>query len=79
MSEQNRSAAVSLGCGTLIIIALIVLFLGRVDMDPVRADLAALRTEVTQLRTEIQTLQGQQSAAQATLDRIATKLDAPAE
>jgi len=79
MSEQNRSAAVSLGCGTLIIIALIVLFLGRVDLDPVRADLAAVRTEVADLRREIQTLQSQQADVQRKLDGIAAALAAPGE
>lgn len=79
MSEQNRSNAASLGCGTLIIIALIVLFLGRVDLDPTNAELAALRRDVANLRTEVQTLRGQQRTAQTTLDTIAAKLQAPSD
>lgn len=45
---------VSLGCGTLILIALIVLIFGRSSTRDVERQLEGLRTEVQQLRTSVE-------------------------
>ncbi len=55
-NPTNYNAQVGLGCGTLIIIALIVVFLGRADLKPLEAEVAGLRTEVQALRTDIDAL-----------------------
>lgn len=45
---------VSLGCGTLILIALIVLIFGRGNTNELERQVDALRTDVQQLRTTIE-------------------------
>lgn len=79
MADRDRSTAASLGCGTLIIIALIVLFLGRVDLAPVTDEIAALRAEVGALRTEVGALRSESAATRATVDRIAARVIEPAD
>jgi hypothetical protein len=65
---EDRSNKVQLGCGTLIIIAIIVAaFSGRGDLDKLERKIDRLQQEVTALR---ETLDGQQppppAAPQAT-------------
>ena len=48
---------VSLGCGTLIIIALIVMFLAGGKNDDLKEEVQGLRGEVAQLRTAIESLE----------------------
>jgi hypothetical protein len=50
MAEGNQGQAVSLGCGTLILIALIVLFFSNRGRDGVLREVGALRSEVRDLR-----------------------------
>ena len=53
MADENRTQQVSLGCGTLILIALIVLiFSGRIPENLDR-DIKALRTDVQELKKAI--------------------------
>jgi Sec-independent protein translocase protein TatA len=53
MADENRTQQVSLGCGTLILIGLIVLiFSGRVPENLDR-DIKALRTDVQELKKSI--------------------------
>lgn len=59
-----KGQAVSLGCGTLILIALIVLIFGGRGVTDLRRDVRALRSEVVELKksvdaqaAEIRTLQ----------------------
>ena len=51
---ENRTQAASLGCGTLILIALIVLFFSGGDTTSLTNEIAALRQEVEALRAEQQ-------------------------
>lgn len=55
--DNNRGQAVSLGCGTLILIALIVMFFSNRGDDDVKHELRGLRDEVKReirgLRTEV--------------------------
>jgi hypothetical protein len=54
-STQQSSA--QLGCGTLILIAIIVsLFSGRGDLKEVRDEVSALRDQVTRLEAKIDSL-----------------------
>lgn len=48
---------VSLGCGTLIIIALIVIFFAGDDNKDLERELRTLRNEVVELRTSIESLE----------------------
>ncbi len=73
MSEyrsDNRNQAASLGCGTLIIIALIVVFLGRSDTTPLEAEIASLREEVA-------ALQNQQSESHRLLETLILRAESP--
>ena len=50
--EENRRNVASLGCGTLILIALIVLFFSGGDTTQLENEVASLRQEVEALRAE---------------------------
>lgn len=53
--QQNNG--LSLGCGTLILIALIVIvFSGSRDIEGIQQDVASLRSEVGQLEQEVTSL-----------------------
>lgn len=65
---NSRSNAASLGCGTLILIALIVLFFGNTDLTP-------LQNEVASLRKEVEVLQRQQRETHALLETIVLHID----
>jgi hypothetical protein len=56
MADDRSTQTVSLGRGTLILIALIVLIFGRGDTDRVESELRAVRSDVAQLGTEIKDL-----------------------
>ncbi|MBZ0172775.1 MAG: hypothetical protein K8E66_10375 [Phycisphaerales bacterium] len=66
--DNSRSNAASLGCGTLILIALIVLFFGNTDLTP-------LQNEVASLRKEVEVLQRQQRETHALLETIVLHID----
>ena len=58
-SDQATSQGVKaqLGCGTLIIIAIIVaVFSGRGDVEGLHDEVSALRDQVTRLETKVDTL-----------------------
>ena len=50
MPEVNRDQGVQLGCGTLIIIALIVMFFSQGDADKVEREVRSLRSEIGGLK-----------------------------
>lgn len=52
-SGTVNTQAVGLGCGSILIIALIVLVFGRADVAPLEDKIEALQTEVSQLRSEV--------------------------
>jgi hypothetical protein len=54
MAGEARDQAVSLGCGTLILIALIVLFFSGRGHDEMTRELHDLRTEVSELRVAVE-------------------------
>jgi hypothetical protein len=53
-SEGDRNLTVSLGCGTLILIALIVMFFSRGSTKDLERDVKELRTEVGALKKTIE-------------------------
>jgi hypothetical protein len=54
MSDNNRSSqTVNLGCGTMILIALIVLIFSNRGRDDITRELRGLRTDVTELRKAV--------------------------
>lgn len=58
-AEQGTSQKVTaqLGCGTLILIAIIVaMFSGREDVEDLTAEVEALRSQVTRLEAKIDSL-----------------------
>lgn len=59
MAEETRTHQVTLGCGTLILIALIVMFFSNRGVGDLEREVRELRTEVRELRvaSEAQTLQ----------------------
>jgi cell division protein FtsL len=52
--SDNPSQTVTLGCGTLILIALIVMFFGQSDTKNVEREVKELRTEVSALKKTIE-------------------------
>lgn len=68
MSESSGNTA-NLGCGTLILVALIVLIFGNKNNDVV-SEIRNLRTEVQQLSEEVRQLR---------VERAETPAEAPAE
>ena len=73
MDNDRRTQTVSLGCGTLILIALIVLIFGRGDTDKLEREVRDLKSEVTQLREDV----AEQTAVLKRLERGLPK--APAD
>jgi septal ring factor EnvC (AmiA/AmiB activator) len=62
-----NSQKVSLGCGTLILIALIVLIFSREGVDKVEKEVRALRQEVAELKESVQAQTEQIKSLQAEL------------
>jgi hypothetical protein len=60
---------VSLGCGTLILIALIVLIFGRGGTDDMERELKGLRAEVNELKAAVQHQTVQMKALQAEMTK----------
>jgi hypothetical protein len=54
MAEGNRNEQVSLGCGTLILIALIVLFFSGRGVDDLERQVHGLRADVAELKKVIE-------------------------
>ena len=56
MANGGQNQTVSLGCGTLILIALIVIFFSRPGTTELEDEIRRLRTEVGQLRETVEGL-----------------------
>jgi cell division protein FtsB len=73
MADANRSQQVTLGCGTLILIALIVLFFSGRGGDDVKHEVQNLDSSVKQLKTAIDSQSDQIKALRQTLGEMRTK------
>jgi hypothetical protein len=54
MADDNRSHQATLGCGTLILIALIVMFFSRPGISDLEKEVRSLRSEVSELKRTIE-------------------------
>ena len=68
--EDKRVQHVGLGCGTLILIALIVLIFGGGNVGDLRRDVQGLSTEVRNLKTSVDSQTEQIRVLQEKLTRL---------
>jgi len=54
MADENRTQHATLGCGTLILIALIVMFFSRPGIGDLEREVHGLRSEVGELKKSIE-------------------------
>ena len=59
MPELIREHRVQLGCGTLIVIALIVMFFSRTNTDDLENEIRGLRSEVVEIKKLIEVQTGE--------------------
>ena len=76
MADDNRSNKVSLGCGTLILIALIVLIFGGRGTGDLEREVSGLRSEVNELKRSVEALTAEFKLLQQKLDKKAATGDA---
>jgi hypothetical protein len=69
MANDVRSQQVTLGCGTLILIALIVMFFSRPGLGELEREMRNLRSEVAELKKAIDLQTGQITRLQDKLDK----------
>jgi len=69
MANNVRSQQVTLGCGTLILIALIVMFFSRPGLGELEREMRNLRSEVAELKKAIDLQTGQITRLQDKLDK----------
>jgi hypothetical protein len=54
MADEKRTHQVTLGCGTLILIALIVMFFSRPGIGELQQEVQHLRTDIGELRRSVE-------------------------
>lgn len=69
MAENKRTEQVSLGCGTLILIALIVLIFGGRGTSDLEREVHGLRSEIGELKRSVEVQIGEIKALQQRLDK----------
>ena len=69
MAEDNRTQQVSLGCGTLILIALIVLIFSGRGTGNLEREIQGLRSEVGKLKMVVEVQTGEIKSLQQKLDK----------
>jgi archaellum component FlaC len=69
MAEDNRTQQVSLGCGTLILIALIVLIFSGRGTGDLEREIQGLRSEVKKLKMVVEEQTGEIKSLQQKLDK----------
>lgn len=73
MADDKRVTQVSLGCGTLILIALIVIFFSGRGNAEVEREIRALREDIVELRRTIDAQTSQIRLLETKLDKVASK------
>jgi hypothetical protein len=76
MAEDKRTHQVSLGCGTLILIALIVLFFSGRGINDLEREVHGLRSEVSELKKTVEAQTSELKLLQQKLDKQAGAGDA---
>lgn len=71
---DDKQMQVSLGCGTLILIALIVLFFSGGGTKELEGEIRSLQREISQLKTAVDAQSGEMRLLQAKMDRLADKV-----
>jgi hypothetical protein len=69
MADDDRTQHVTLGCGTLILIALIVLFFSRPGIGDLEREVRGLRSDVGELKKTIETQSAEIKALRERLDQ----------
>lgn len=69
MADENRTQQVSLGCGTLILIALIVLIFSGRGGDELDREVKGLRSDVKELKTSVERQTDEIERLQQKLDK----------
>ncbi len=70
MADETRSQQASLGCGTLILIALIVLIFSGRGVDDVEREVRGLRTDIDELTKSIELQTGQIKLLQEKVEKL---------
>jgi hypothetical protein len=73
MSTDNRNHQVSLGCGTLILIALIVMFFSNRSNHDVSPEINSLKYELSEVKTAIEAQTIEIKLLQQKLDKLQAK------
>ena len=73
-AAMEKNQKVSLGCGTLILIALIVLILGNASDDEFRQEIKALRNDVRELQSSLDAQSRQIDELEAAVGALAQAL-----
>jgi Sec-independent protein translocase protein TatA len=69
MADDNRTQQVSLGCGTLILIALIVLIFSGRGTGDLEREVHGLRSEIRELKKSVESQTAEIKSVQQKLDR----------
>ena len=72
MADETRNHQVSLGCGTLILIALIVLIFSGRGVDDVEREVRELRTDIDELTKSVEEQTGQIKLLHEKVDKLPT-------
>jgi peptidoglycan hydrolase CwlO-like protein len=75
MSNDTRTHQVSLGCGTLILIALIVMFFSNRSNNDVSSEITALKSEITGLKSQLSEIKTAIEAQTNEIKSLQQKLD----
>ena len=70
MADEARSQQASLGCGTLILIALIVLIFSGRGVDDVEREVRGLRTDIDELTKSVEIQTGQIKLLEEKVDKL---------
>jgi hypothetical protein len=70
MPDERRTQHATLGCGTLILIALIVLLFSRPGISDLERDVQALRSEVADLKKAVDTQTHEMRRLHEKLDQL---------
>ena len=68
--SQERTQSVSLGCGTLILIALIVLIFSQAGTKDLERDVEAMRKDVKEMRSAVETQTRQLKSLQDSVAKL---------